>query len=276
MKYSVIIPLYNKEHFIASTIKSVLAQTYSDFEIIIIDDGSTDNSLAVAKTFCDKRIKIIEKENGGVSSARNLGISIAKGEYISFLDADDKWHQDFLFEIDKLIQGYNDYSFFCVAQYKRKIQIFKHDVTIIEDHCKYPYIYSSCSLCIKKDVFDNISGFREGIQRGEDLDEWLKISCKYHTVYLNKELVDVNHFTENNLSREIDVMKTFPFWEWYEYDYPIKSSLYKYTTDEIIKSIYVLLKQKRYSEAWYMYKKIKGYHSIKHRTYILFKLFFRK
>ena len=273
---SVIIPLYNKEHFIRKTIQSVLNQSYTDYELIIINDGSTDNSLAVAKTFCDPRINIIDKKNGGVSSARNLGISVAKGEYISFLDADDIWHQDFLLEMDRLIQKYNNYSFFCVAQYNRKIQIFKHDITIIKDHCKYPYIYCTCSLCIKKNVFDHISGFRKDVQCGEDRDLWLKISCKYHTVYLNKELVNVNHITENNLSRETDVMKSFPYWEWYDYNYPIKSSLYKYATNEIIKNIYVLLKQKRYSETWCMYKKIKGYHSIKHRIYILVRILLKK
>ncbi|WP_293297035.1 glycosyltransferase [Pedobacter sp. UBA4863] len=86
---SVIIPLYNAEKYISETIESVLNQTYQNIEIIIIDDGSTDNSLALAKSYENSKIKVFSQDNKGVSSARNFGISIAKGDYIQFLDADD-------------------------------------------------------------------------------------------------------------------------------------------------------------------------------------------
>lgn len=86
---SVIIPLYNKQDSILRTVKSVLLQSYSNIEIIIIDDGSTDGSLNVVKSINDKRIRIITKDNGGVSSARNLGVKKSKGKWILFLDADD-------------------------------------------------------------------------------------------------------------------------------------------------------------------------------------------
>jgi len=89
--FSVVIPLYNKERSVKNTIESVLNQTFQDFEVIVVNDGSTDNSLEVVKSFNDERIRIINQKNSGVSSARNRGIKEAKYEWIAFLDADDLW-----------------------------------------------------------------------------------------------------------------------------------------------------------------------------------------
>ncbi len=86
---SVITPLFNKERFISDTLNSVLIQDFFDFEIVVIDDGSTDSSVEVVRSFNDKRIRLFKKSNGGVSSARNLGIIKSRGEYLFFLDADD-------------------------------------------------------------------------------------------------------------------------------------------------------------------------------------------
>ena len=93
---SIIVPFYNAENYIKETIGSVLAQTYQQFEIIIINDGSTDNSYSIIKTIMDDRIHLVEHENQGVSFSRNKGIAMAKGEFIVFLDADDLLHPSFL------------------------------------------------------------------------------------------------------------------------------------------------------------------------------------
>ena len=106
MTFSIVIPLYNKEKAIVATLQSVLAQTYTDYEIIVVDDGSKDNSLKVAKSVNDSRINVIHKENGGVSSARNRGIREAKGDYIALLDGDDLWKPTFLEEQVKLIHDF--------------------------------------------------------------------------------------------------------------------------------------------------------------------------
>lgn len=90
-KVSVIIPVYNADKYIAATVESVLAQTYKNFEILIIDDGSPDKSLKVCQQFQDSRIKIICQANRGLPGARNTGIRHAQGDYIAFLDADDIW-----------------------------------------------------------------------------------------------------------------------------------------------------------------------------------------
>ena len=98
---SVVIPLYNKEKQVKQTLRKVLEQTFSDYEIIIVNDGSTDSSAEIAREFEDHRIKVIDQENAGVSAARNRGIKEAKGNFIAFLDADDEWDKDYLAQIHK-------------------------------------------------------------------------------------------------------------------------------------------------------------------------------
>lgn len=93
---SVVIPLYNKERQIANTLHTVFAQTFTDYEIVIVDDGSTDRSAEIVAAMHDKRIRLIRQKNAGVSAARNRGISEARGEFIALLDADDEWKPDYL------------------------------------------------------------------------------------------------------------------------------------------------------------------------------------
>lgn len=100
---SVIIPLFNKESYIKRAIRSVISQTHPANEIIVVDDGSTDNGPAIVSAIEDHRIKLLSEENAGVSSARNHGISHAKGDVVAFLDADDEWHPNFLEVIGRLI-----------------------------------------------------------------------------------------------------------------------------------------------------------------------------
>ena len=103
MKYSVIMPTYNCEKYVTEAIKSVLNQSYSDFELIVVDDGSRDNTAEVARLAIsdDNRARVIVKEHAGVSAARNRGIEEAKGEYLLFIDGDDTWHNDLLLACSK-------------------------------------------------------------------------------------------------------------------------------------------------------------------------------
>ena len=266
MKISVIIPLYNKEHYIEDTIKSVLNQTYSNWEAIIIDDGSTDSSAQITQSINDPRIRFCQQTNQGVSKTRNRGIELATGEYIAFLDADDQWMPNY----------YPNYSVFCSAHDGHYIHSLPSGVSIIDDHCKYPYIYWTGCMLIKKEVFNKIGGFREGIQLGEDRDMWLRIACEYPTIYLNEELAYHPYVTENNLNLTIDTTKSFPYWEWYDYPYPYKKSLYQYTTVRIVSCAETLIKQQRYSDAWYFLKKTRGYTTIRSRIKVLFKILLKK
>ena len=101
-RFSVIIPVYNKEKYLSKTIESVLQQSFLDFEIIIINDGATDSSEKIIEGFKDPRIQYIKQENQGVSAARNAGIKAANTNYIALLDADDIWKENYLEKIDAL------------------------------------------------------------------------------------------------------------------------------------------------------------------------------
>ena len=108
---SVIIPLYNKVHTIKRTLNSVINQSFQDFEIIIVNDGSTDNSIQLIKeNFDDHRIKIINQKNKGVSSARNKGVQESKHDHIAFLDGDDEWDKNYLKTICSIIVSYKNYG----------------------------------------------------------------------------------------------------------------------------------------------------------------------
>ena len=147
--FSIIIPLYNKADYIAETLKSVLNQTYCDYEVIVVNDSSTDNSLEVASSFQDERIHIYTKENEGVSAARNYGIMHAKYDYIAFLDADDIWESDYLECQKKLIEIYPDAGIYSTAFYslekgKRKLRnvlINEHTHFLVHDYFKDNIVY---------------------------------------------------------------------------------------------------------------------------------------
>lgn len=203
---SVIIPLYNKEAGIATALRSVLAQSFQDFEVVVVDDGSTDGSAAVVKTFNDPRIRLIQQKNAGVSAARNRGIEEAKGEYVAFLDADDEWTPGFLEEIRTLQEAYPE----CKAQATnyifnsngvksptilRKIP-FKGERGILTNYfevasCSHPPV-CSISVCIERKLLQEIGGFPIGIKSGEDLLTWARIAVRTQWAYSLKVLSQYN------------------------------------------------------------------------------------
>ena len=202
IKVSVIIPVYNKQDYIKRTINSVLNQTYKNFEIIVVDDGSTDNSLKAIKQIKDKRIKVFAQKNLGVSNARNKGIKQAKGNYIAFLDADDEFLPKYLETIAKLIIKYPGNSFFGTAFKKifnnnkkdictfstKKDFIIKDFISALADNEKF-FVHIS-SVVIKKEVFNEIGYFYShslkfllGATIVEDFDLFIRIAYKYPLVY---------------------------------------------------------------------------------------------
>lgn len=203
---SVIIPLYNKEAGVATALRSVLAQTYQDFEIVVVDDGSTDGSVAVVETFNDPRICLIRQQNAGVSAARNRGIKEAEGEYVAFLDADDEWIPEFLAEIVTLQKEFPE----CKAQATnyvfnsrgvksqtilRKIP-FKSERGILTNYfevasCSHPPVWTS-AVCIERELLQEIGGFPVGVKSGEDLLTWARIAVRTQWAYSIKELAQYN------------------------------------------------------------------------------------
>lgn len=209
MNFSVVIPLYNKEKHIKRAINSVLKQSCQNFEIIVVDDGSTDTSYIEAMSINDSRVKVFKKNNGGVSSARNYGIMKSSYEYIGFLDADDLWKPLFLESVSRLIYKYPDAGAYATSyEFKKGKNIRRAKINVMLSNgesgivnyfkgaLKDPLI-SASSVVIKKSVFENIGFFQEDLTRGEDLEMWYRIALNYKIVFLN-EVLSVYYMDSNN------------------------------------------------------------------------------
>lgn len=270
--FSIIIPLYNKANYITKTIQCVLKQTVQSFEIIIVNDSSTDNSLNIVSNIQDERITIYTKPNGGVSSARNYGIKKAKFDYIVFLDADDLWEEDFLSSINQLIQRYPQAGMYCtgfnkIINKKQKYEsIYPNDgqARLITDYCKtvMEHGFTPCwtsAICIKKNIINNVGGFPERIKAGEDLDMWLRIGLKYPIAYLSSPKAIYQSQTENNYnSKPIPLNQIFPYDKWYDYDKNNKW-LYFYATHMNVLLAQSLNREQRYKEAIIVLNRCKGF-----------------
>lgn len=218
---SVVIPLFNKEQSIASTLQTVLKQTFQDFEIVIVDDGSTDHSVEKVKKVIDPRIRLIHQTNAGVSAARNRGIEEAKGEYIAFLDADDEWKPDYLKTQYELTQKYPECNVFaCNYEFKdaqgkvtptiiRKLP-FESEKGILSNYfevasCSHQPLWTS-AVMVKKNAIQSIGGFPIGIKSGEDLLTWVRLACQfsiaYYTIPLATYIFDEQHFNEDQHQRK--------------------------------------------------------------------------
>lgn len=194
-KFSVIIPLYNKAAYIAETIQSVLDQTYSNFELIIIDDGSTDHSASVIQTFDDVRISYFYQKNQGVSTARNYGISLAKGDYIAFLDADDYWFPFFLNEINALTHQFPDEKVFALAierQFGTQIitptYSVTHPISCIDyfEGSQHMSLLTTSSTVLQTSIFEEVASFDPKLVTTEDIDLWIRIGLKSLVVFNTK------------------------------------------------------------------------------------------
>lgn len=194
--FSVVIPLYNKENFIANTIENVLQQSFQDFEIVIVDDGSTDNSFAIAQSFNDHRIRIYQQQNSGPSTARNKGIELSQSNYIALLDADDVWQRNHLEELHKSISTYPNGALFCNAYQLKLQQNFIHnatynlqnlrDIQIVKDYFHASIIHPlamSSGVAFNKDDFWDLGGFDTNISSREDIDLWIKFGLNKIIVF---------------------------------------------------------------------------------------------
>ena len=211
---SVIIPLYNKAGSIAQALDSVLAQEYQDFEIVVVDDGSTDGGASVVENYGDACIRLVRQENAGVSAARNRGIEEARGEYVAFLDADDEWMPEYLSVQYELVQKYPQCDVF-VTNYEfhnedgvvtpTRINKLSFDTEdgILDNYFEVaisstPPI-SSISIMMRKECMHKIGGFPVGVTLGEDLLTWARLVCKYHIAYTRKVMAIYNFRTPKQL-----------------------------------------------------------------------------
>lgn len=221
--FSVVIPLYNKEKFIIRSVESVLNQTFSDFELLVIDDGSSDRSLSLLDKIKDPRLKVFTKKNGGVSSARNFGIKNSSGKYIAFLDADDEYESGYIFEIYELFSKFPSASAAATAYYitrggnKKQCYIPKsHDKSyVITDffyHWAQGAFFCASSVTVKSDYFySNKKWFPEDESIGEDQEIWFHLAQYGQIAYSSNCLSNYNVGVENSLTKSKRLTEELPF-----------------------------------------------------------------
>lgn len=198
--FSIVVPAYNKEKYIRRTINSVLNQSYLKFELVIVDDGSTDRTLDIAKTFNDERIKIISEENGGPSFARNTGVKACRYDWVMFLDADDEMMHESLMKFASMINSYPDYKVFSANFFYEnagKRRLFSHGLKngIVKNPFKgymLGYMFSRTGTTVyRKEILDKIK-FCPSLFRYEDMEFNLKIMSDYSIVQADEPVLIYN------------------------------------------------------------------------------------
>ena len=225
-KLSVIIPLYNKAPYIRKALESVLAQTYTDYEVIVVDDGSTDDSARIAEEYIREvkgaensgaetnaynlspiNYKLIRQANSGVSAARNNGVAQAAGDYIAFLDADDWWEPTYLERMAQLIEDYPEAGLYACNYVYYKPGKTHVALDIPTGYINYPKAYYeggampvwTGAAIMHRTVFDEMGGFPLGIKLGEDFLLWAKTAMHYPVAFLNEALAYYNNDVPVNL-----------------------------------------------------------------------------
>ena len=225
---SVIIPLYNKGPFISRAIDSVLAQTLEEFELIVVGGNSTDGGESIVLDYTDSRIRFVQETGCGVSAARNQGVSIARADIVSFLDADDVWMPDFLNTIMSLKQKWPDagmYSTAWISHYPDGREIPSKCYGISDNWEGFiPSVFRcaaidwefpgrTSTIAVPKHVFNSVGGFREDSVLGEDLDLWGKIALFYDNVHSSRPMAYYMHDDEMATTRNLSllILDKFPF-----------------------------------------------------------------
>lgn len=217
MRFSVVIPLYNKGIHVVHALESVLVQTFEDFEILVVDDGSKDDSLQYAKSVDSPKVRVFHQENQVVSVARNVGIENAKGEYIAFLDADDVWHPNYLETIHKLTQMYAQSDIFVTA-YEVLMKDGKKNLSARlepEEGClesywltlsqKYDFVWTSATT-IRRETLVKAGMFKPGEMIGQDLDMWARVArLNPHVAYSSKVCVTYTRNAKENARSRVRI-----------------------------------------------------------------------
>lgn len=212
---SVIVPTYNAERTILETIKSVQQQTFPDFELIVIDDGSKDRTLEILQTIKDERLKIFSYENGGNALARNRGISHATGEFISFIDADDLWTPNKLeLQLIALQQNqeagvaYSWTSYFIDGQEEF---IFPYNPIFFEGNVYDKllvnnFVASGSNILVRRKAIESSGEFEPTLKRCADWDFYIRLAAKWHFVVVPKHQI-LYRQSSNSLSSKVEIME---------------------------------------------------------------------
>ena len=210
MKFSVIIPVFNREKFIARAIESVLDQSYKNFELIAVDDGSTDNTPNIASQY---PVRLIRQKNRGVSAARNVGIKAAKGEIIALLDSDDEWkkehltcHKEFFSQNPEYKIHQTDEIWIRNGKFLNKKKIHQKKEGFIFFESLHLCLISPSAVAIKKELFSEVGFFNEDFAVCEDYELWLRITKKYPIGFTPKATVIKYGGHEDQLSHKYYAM----------------------------------------------------------------------
>lgn len=207
-KVSVVIPAYNAMTYLPQTLDSVMRQTFTDFEVLIINDGSKDNIIQWVSEITDPRVKLISHENQGLPGARNTGIAHAQGEYIAFLDADDLWEST---KLEKQIQCFEEhleagvvYTWtLLVDEYGKptgRIFASQAEGNVWRQLLETDVISNGSSAMIRKDCFDIVGVFDRTLTSAEDLDMWLRIAVHYPFAVVKEPLTLYRQYS-NSMSK---------------------------------------------------------------------------
>jgi glycosyltransferase involved in cell wall biosynthesis len=213
---SVVIPAYNAENTVLETISSVQQQTFSDFELIVINDGSTDRTLELLQSVKDERLRIFSYENGGVAVARNRGISHANGEFLAFLDHDDLWTSDKLELQLAALQQHPDagvaYSWTYFMKEKEGLRSFQACEPVFWEGNVYTkllvgdFIYSGSNPLICRQAIDSVGEFDPAINACDDWDYWVRLAAHWNFVVVPKHQLFFRR-SSGSTSYKVEMMK---------------------------------------------------------------------
>lgn len=279
--FSIVVSVYNKEKHIAKTLNSVLSQTFSDFEVIVVNDGSTDNSLSLINSFTDERLLCITQPNQGASACRNHGLKLAKGHYIALLDGDDYWDNVYLQTMYDATIKHPEENVFATAV----AEVFKHKTVPVTysftptskistiDYFKSSHIYTvltSSSIVFKKSVLETIGFFNPNIVSGQDIDYWIRIGLHYQIVFINSILVYYVH-DEDSLSNSTINIDHKPKYDSYKTEEAKNPDLKKFL-DRNRYSLALLSKVNNFKEAFVFYSEALDSNNLSIQKRILLKL----
>ncbi len=265
---TVVIPTFNRGHLIERSVQSVLAQTHTDFECIVVDDGSTDDTLERLKKITDSRLKVISSDNQGVSAARNLGFSLSCGEWIALLDSDDEWPAHKLEAQLKFAQHNPQYSLIhgeeiWIRNEKRVNPKFKYkkEGGRIFKRCLALCLISPSTVLIKRSLYQEMNGFREDYVVCEDYELWLRITHKYDVGFIKDPMAIKYGGHEDQLSMKY---KAMDYWRVKAMEEIYRNPDYKLKSDEVAALTEMLLEKCRILKLGY-----EKHQNLEHLPYIL-------
>jgi GT2 family glycosyltransferase len=223
---TVVIPLFNKAPYISRALESVIGQSFTDFECLVVDDGSTDQGGAIVEGFRDPRIRLIRQANAGVSAARNRGVEEARRPLIAFLDADDEWQTDFLAESVEAMKRYPE----AVASFSNFMRagsggpVFRDGVResrLLPDYFAFCLAHDglgiwSSAVMVRREALRQAGGFPTGRTVGEDLDTWARLAWSGPIAYIPRVLSTYHVEAGASSSRSgegCDILDTYTCWK---------------------------------------------------------------